>query len=388
MGIAHWHLVPFAEPTNVVTVRVELHFNRHPNHMARVLMLVHGMGVHGADWATDLMIDLTTAATAYGLDGDFSDELHDDRVTLAPISYDGRFVQWVEKWGNDSRELAKFVRQNSIAMPADLVSWLDSADETENNFVWSHVVDVLLYRFFTLVSTDVHVHVARDIATVWRDALAMDPNAEVSVLAHSLGTSVTHDTLALLATSPPANAEGFLAGAVRLANFFQVANVSRILETSPNVYDSVMAPPSVRGDKAYCGNFFNVRHRLDPFTVPRSFDPPWTGEDYVRVGTKAIRDFNVHDIGHYVHDPRVHIPIFRALFGFEAIDETTASNAIEEYDNATGSSCPAQLAAFVQSCEQRVQRIHSSTDIKTLIAEGVHFLADVQQARKACGEVF
>ena len=53
------------------------------------------------------------------------------------------------------------------------------------------------------------------------------------------------------------------------------------------------------------------------------------------MGTKAIREFNVHDIGHYVHDPRVHIPIFRALFGFEAIDETTAHTAIEEYDKAS-----------------------------------------------------
>ena len=43
-------------------------------HMARVLMLVHRMGVHGPDWATELMIDLTTAASSYGLEGDFSDE--------------------------------------------------------------------------------------------------------------------------------------------------------------------------------------------------------------------------------------------------------------------------------------------------------------------------
>ena len=97
-------------------------------------------------------------------------------MTLAPISYDGRFVEWVDKWGNDSR-----------------------------------------------------VHVARDMATWWRDALKADPNAEVSVLAHSLGTSVTHDTLALLATDPPKNAEGFLAGAVRLANLFQVANAPSLL---------------------------------------------------------------------------------------------------------------------------------------------------------------
>lgn len=353
--------------------------------MTRVLLIVHGMGVHGTDWATDIIADLENAATPYGLAGDFSDQLHNHKVTLAPIAYDGRFVDWVGKWGEDSRELAKFVRRNAIDMPANLVDWLEGADETENNFLWSHVVDVLLYRFFNQVAIDVRVHVARDIATWWRNALEADPNADVSVLAHSLGTSVTHDTLALLASDPPKGAKGFLAGSRRLANMFQVANVSRILETSPKVYDSVICPPTVRGDSAYCANLFNVRHVLDPFPAPRSFAPAWGGADYVRVQTRAVRQFDVHGFGHYVRDPRVHIPLFRALFGFEAIDPDTAKNAIDAYDAHVGTSCPEQLKAFVQDCLQRVQLIEDSNDIKTLIAAGVHFLNDVEELREACG---
>src|SRR5688572_20961772 len=107
--------------------------------MTRVLMIVHGMGVHSTDWATDIIADLKKAATPYGLAGGFSDQLDDDKVTLAPIAYDDRFVDWVAKWGNDSRELAKFVRRQAIDMPANIVDWLERADKTENNFLWSHV---------------------------------------------------------------------------------------------------------------------------------------------------------------------------------------------------------------------------------------------------------
>ena len=37
--------------------------------MTRVILLVHGMGVHGSDWATDAIAGLTKAAKTYRLDG-------------------------------------------------------------------------------------------------------------------------------------------------------------------------------------------------------------------------------------------------------------------------------------------------------------------------------
>ena len=352
--------------------------------MTQVLMLVHGMGVHGADWSTDAIAALTTAAEAYDL-SDFSEELGGDGVTVVPITYDDRFTKWLAKWGNDSRELAKFIKQNSIPAPANLTEWLENADEKENNFIWSHVVDVILYRFFgSLVTKDVRTHVARDVTRAWKDALKEDPNAEVSVIAHSLGTSVLHDALALVATEPPTGATGFLAGERRLANLFTIANVSRILETFPQAYDSVICPPSVKGDTAYCGNMFNIRHELDPFPAPRPFKPKWGGDDFVQIETTAVRDFNVHGFDHYLNDPRVHIPIFRALFGFEAIDEETAEKAIKTYDAAKGPKCPQALKDFVQDCRQRVKLIEDSSDIKTLLTAVVQFLNDVKEVQSAC----
>ncbi|HEY0969649.1 MAG TPA: hypothetical protein VGE02_01595 [Gemmatimonadales bacterium] len=355
--------------------------------MARVLMLVHGMGVHGADWAAAAMAGLKEAAKPYGLHGALSTELGDGVVTLAPISYDDQFTAWLGRWGGDSRELARFIRTNAIGVPANVVSWLEEVDGEEENFLWSHLVDVLLYRFFSLVTTSVRVHVAHQVARWWRDALAVDPNAEVSVLAYSLGTSVAHDTLALLATDPPPDATGFLAGERQLTNLFMVSNVSRILESTPRVYESVIAPPSVRGDRAYCGSYVDVRHDLDPFPAPRPFAPAWGGADFARIRTRAVRDFDVHSLAHYIRDPRVHVPLFRALFGFDAIDHATAADRIAEHDAATGPECPRRLAEFVQDCRQRVQLIEGAEDVRVLLAAGVQFLLDVEEVRAACGEV-
>lgn len=354
--------------------------------MIGALIIVHGMGVHGADWATSVVAELRKAARPFGLDGAFSSAIEDDKVALLPVSYDDRFADWLGKWGNDSRELAKYVRTHGIGIPPNILAWLETADAKENNFLWSHVVDVLLYRFFSTVTTDVRVHVARDIARHWRDALAADPAAEVSVLAHSLGTSVTHDTLGLLATDPPPRATGFLSGNRRLTHLFLLANVSRILETSPRVYESVIAPPSARGDGAYCGNLVNVRHELDPFPAPRAFRPAWTGDDFLDIRTSAVRDFNVHGFEHYIRDPRVHVPILRSLFGFDAIDPQVAQARIQEYDAESGPPCQQRLREFVQDCRQRVRLIEDSAEVKTLLSAGVQFLNDVKEVRAACRE--
>ena len=355
--------------------------------MTKVLILVHGMGVHGADWSTSAIGQLTTAAQSYGLADAFAMQPTKDEVALVPISYDERFTDWLDRWGNDSRALATFIKRNAIDIPTSLISWLETADATENNFLWSHVVDVLLYRFFNEVARDIRVHVMRDVATTWREALTIDQNARVSVLAHSLGTSVVHDSLGLLATDPPRGAMGFLAGDRRLANLFMVSNISRILETLPRVYESVICPPSSQGSKAYCGVYYNARHVLDPLPAPRAFKPVWPqGGDFVEIRTKAVREFNVHSLDRYLEDPRLHIPVLRALFGFGKIDAATAQRRIDAYDAQPGPPCPQVLDDFVRATSDRVRMIEELTDIRTLFTVGTQFLADIERARARCGQ--
>lgn len=352
--------------------------------MTRVILLVHGMGVHGSDWATDAIAGLTKAAKTYRLDGKLGATIKKGAVAIRTVEYDSQFTQILGRWGKDARALAEHISTNALPVPANLISWLNNADQTENNFLWSHLIDVILYRFFSEITTSVRVHVMEQVARAWKEALDVDSTARVTIVAHSLGTSVTHDSLALLSTKPPQGCDGFLAGDRRLAGIFMLANVSRELETSPQVYDSTIAPPSVRGSKAYTAELYNVHHELDPFTAPRRFRPSWGGDDYSDIITTGIREFNTHSFERYVDDPRFHIPFLQSIFGFDAVDEAAAAAAIAAYDAAAGPPCPQMLADFVQDCRQRIQLIEDSSDIKTLVAAGVHFLADIQAVRARC----
>jgi hypothetical protein len=97
-----------------------------------------------------------------------------------------------------------------------------------------------------------------------------------------------------------------------------------------------------------------------------------------------VREFNTHSFERYLDDPRVHIPVLRSLFGFDAITDAAATSAVSAYDAAPGPPCPQALSDFVTDCRQRIQLIEDSSDIKTLVVAGVHFLADVDAARTRC----
>src|SRR6185295_15808904 len=118
-----------------------------------------------------------------------------------PISYDGVFTQYLEKWAESSAELEAFATLHGVALP-QFFKWLSLASKTEKNFFWSHVVDVLLYRLFQIVTAEVRLRIRLDIAKELTAQMDGGNVVDASVLAHSLGASVAHDSLALLATQP------------------------------------------------------------------------------------------------------------------------------------------------------------------------------------------
>ncbi|MCU0627507.1 MAG: hypothetical protein MUF21_13630 [Gemmatimonadaceae bacterium] len=326
--------------------------------MPKVLALVHGMGVNGDGWARPVVAALNAAARRYEefrdappiflLARDANDTSvvpSPDQVLCVPCSYDAELRARVESF---QRDVTAVLDAPGVTLPGDVrtvLGKLKTAGETEQNAFWTHVVDVLLYRYFALVTKQVRVAVMDSLA-----ALLARPDVELSVMAHSLGTAVAHDALATMARGLVPELGALRPPGVRIANLFMVANVSRILEKAldgdQDVFESPVCPVSVRGDDAYLGAYVNLRHMLDPFPVPRRFEPQWAGRDFVAIDRLLhVSEFDVHGWTHYLANPEVHIPVPRRV----------------------------------------AKQLETKPTVAQLILGGVQYYAAVQAARKLCG---
>ena len=118
-----------------------------------------------------------------------------------------------------------------------------------------------------------------------------------------------------------------------------VANVSRVLETDADVLTSTVQPGKASNPDRGCLNFVTARHALDPFTIPRMFDPEeWPDAETVQQGryrslrVNHFRARNIHGLKHYLRHPAVHIPLMRLLADQKSVISVAEENkALKEF---------------------------------------------------------
>lgn len=307
------------------------------------VFLLHGMGHHPQSWHEPYVAAIKQA---YGLYPFIAERPIEDRVDFVPIQYDHIFSELVTTWASNAKLLAAASAETGV--PASkLTNWLAGAGELKDNFAWTHAADVLLYRCFSLVRNRVCVHVARQITTRVAEQIAGAGSCTWSAIGHSLGTSVLHDTLARL-WQPNGNLPGGLAFAPENAQaqmLMMVANVSRVLEVKTaaepyDVFETAVAPGFAGQSRRGCRYYLNLRHRLDPFTVPRMFNPQlWPDEAalvakpprYLCVELEHLHQPDVHDFSHYLRHPSAHIPMLRRLFGLQAVSDDEERDALARF---------------------------------------------------------
>src|SRR5437899_3139190 len=162
-----------------------------------VVFLIHGIGVHGANWAEELGGPIDTLKQMSAKYAYFRNKPLDAKVEFVSIQYDDIFQRATTRWQND----ANFLQQNDPShIGGELTGWLTNAGATEKNFWWSNVCDLVLYRLSPIYRQDVRSTVIDAIARVIEARMNADGSATCSVLAHSMGTAVAHDCLHLLGT--------------------------------------------------------------------------------------------------------------------------------------------------------------------------------------------
>jgi hypothetical protein len=323
----------------------------------------------------------------------------DEQFELKPIFYNDEFDALRKQWAKAAADVLPLMKPGNYGGAAltQLTEWAEGADKDE--VLKTHVLDVLLYRFFPNVAAAVR-------ASVHEQMLAGIKGAKRwSVVAHSLGTSVMHDTLVWM--FDPAAPKGRLpADGFRLETLAMVANVSRVLESSGyvdeagkplasrwDVYRSVVSP-GAKPSQGVCASFLNAWHTWDPIPLPKQFKPlpDWpdaptraTDGAFLDIEIGDIEDLSkpldVHDIGHYLRNPSVHIPLFRSLIPIgpggrgliSADEEKKAVNAHREKTPlAKARKWTERLKGFRLSDEQ--------DDWEKILAMMFDFLADRERS--------
>ncbi len=311
-----------------------------------VLFFVHGMGSYvtaaGAashKWSKDAAKALKSHYDKYLIPSSLP---FNDRFEVVHINYDTEFHKLLKRWDDEASNILSAGGENAPEVQA-LLGWLDGSSQINNNFAWTHVSDVILYWFFSLVRQRIKARVAAQ----FRDALS--PNAEGavtswSVIAHSLGTIVTHDALhAMDSTTPDDSGVSILDSMVPSANAVcMVANVSKITEMKENpVYKSLVAPASAVKPATACFNYLSFNNVWDPFVAPERFDPRgiahWdvarSNGTFLDIEIENIHEVNVHSIQNYLANPAVHIPMLERLCGMGSILPSEKDKAFEEFED-------------------------------------------------------
>lgn len=240
----------------------------------------------------------------------------DKYVDIHEFNYDS----WFEQMRMEMTDRAKSMtdRLNAVStnygatFATDLVSRLTAleADFGDDDFFHTHFLDVIFYT--TMLGANVRVKAGEKIAELVQNY----GQGNVHIMAHSLGTTVLHDTLHLLYRpefDPNDEIPDLNLTNHKLGSLWMVANVSRLVNAVTDLANplrSVVKP----GDDGCANAFFNIRHEMDPFTWLSRFDPAnngsWISESlfgtaYSNIVTNLVVDANTHSFTQYLHDPKV-----------------------------------------------------------------------------------
>lgn len=283
------------------------------------IFLVHGMGQFERGWSASTAKLLTKVFGAFPVPKAIR---LDDAFDFPEITYSKVFDKWRSQWKADAASIAGQLATGGLvsSIADDLGNVATSA--SGNNFLQTHVLDVLFWRFIRQMAEEVTLEVLTQIDQHLK-TFGNEP-VEYSVICHSLGTSVMYESMhaGLTDTKP-------LLSSRLPDHFVAVANCARLLwGKGGDIYATQMGP-SPFNHKGMCNRFLDFGHALDPvWQISPFHDPPnsWFPEPALRertyyhdvIPTEDIQDPNVHSLAHYLSHPAVHVPLIRSFIGDES----------------------------------------------------------------------
>lgn len=310
-----------------------------------IVFLIHGVGDTDPGWSASVQDVIKGRYAAFHISKLMPFDQH---FELKEVNYNGKFDDRRAAWKAAPAPVAEQMAASGLHAKAvkKLLEW--SALPGEEHFLFTHALDIVFYRFLSLVGDQVRASVQTQIL----DVLAAQPANEVlrwSVMAHSLGTSVAHDVLhQMFSPNRPASWGPLPANLFRPSIVMMIANVSRVLENTGffgvdgDVFRSATRPSS-KANVGACGYYINVRHQFDPIPKPKMFSPvdDWpdletrSEKRFCNVVINAVEQPNVHDWTHYLKNPRTVAPLFRQLTVPAMITDQELDGLSRSYEAST-----------------------------------------------------
>ena len=240
----------------------------------RTILLVHGMGQTTADEFRQSFIDSSKEALSlYGLDTKWDKASEQFSLNYAPgkwenarvlsFGYNDLFEARRQTIGDESKtilERLESVEMRSIPKPGLLTAISKLGKKFgEDKFFQTHFGDVLMYAF-AVVGEQIRVALGQRISGLISSGT--HPN-DIHIVAHSLGTAVAHDSLALLSAKNETQGNRQLNLMThKLGSLHMIANVSRVLAYVIDVDKSSVRP----GSSGCVSSYLQYNNNLDPFT--------------------------------------------------------------------------------------------------------------------------
>lgn len=362
-----------------------------------VLFLVHGIGEHRGGWSQLPKTVLREAAKQYDCFRTTADPL-EDQIQFIEIRYDDIFDLILSRFQGLTEQ---FKRVDPALMPAILTKTNEILSNPDN-VAARYAGDVVLYQL-KLVSTTVLLRVMQRITeTVSTIGRVHDGQViKYGILGHSMGTTVVHDALQLLATQPMISSDAILNDLQQaipelahdyVQNFgnnpfsdvnfqfdavYMVSNTSRLLHTTAlGPYESLVRPFNLQNSKAVCRSFYNIEHQWDPVSKVKPFRlaDAWGGhtEGAMQVDVDHLYQENVHALDHYLLNPLVHASIFFQMapaFKLKHLREAQTHVATDTFKRwGPGFEPDALKQALKTKLEARVQEALGSEKVEKLQA--------------------
>lgn len=331
-----------------------------------IVFFVAGVGDDAKDWSKPLRAEFKALFDSYPLPA--GGQPFDELFQTEEILYNNFFDDWRKRVAADAEKALGLL--GAEGMPSDEIRRLLELGKSAGGggFWRTHALDALQYRYLRLISEPVRATVESQIMS--RLALSeFGTPARWSIIGHSLGTSIAHDTLHEM-FAPGAGAkdsELFQPYAVvMLSNVSQLLHNPRVLGQGIDAYSSFVRP-NREPQLGACRFYLSGNNGYDPIALAGNFKPPanWLTPEaqlqrrFRNLPFKAIpKSRNVHGFSEYLAHPAVHVPLFRVLTGDpDWITDTQETKAHAYYEAANPLPGPQDIKRkAIEELDQRAQQ--------------------------------